>query len=107
MSVRVRYVLTMYSQYWLDRQSISLRVRSRGAFWTIVVLQGGWWTWATVLATRFHHSHPTFDWSSASFGSAFAVYILLLAGFQLNYLFLYVTSGSKSLAKIKLTVLCF
>ncbi|CEJ81236.1 Putative Major facilitator superfamily transporter [[Torrubiella] hemipterigena] len=75
--------------YWLDRQSISLRLRSRAAFWTIVVLQGAWWTWATVLATRFHHSQPTFDWSSTSFGSAFAVYILLLAGFQLNYLFLY------------------
>ncbi|KAK0388415.1 hypothetical protein NLU13_4659 [Sarocladium strictum] len=75
--------------YWLDRTKIPLKLRSRAAFWIIVVLQGAWWTWITVLVTRFRHTKPTYDWSDDGFGSAFAVYIFLTVGFQSNYLFLY------------------
>ncbi|KAK3377215.1 major facilitator superfamily domain-containing protein [Lasiosphaeria ovina] len=74
---------------WLDRNKISLKTRTRGAFWTIVTLQGAWWIWATILVTRFKHTQPVFDWNSPDFGAAFAVFIFLVVGFQLNYLFLY------------------
>ncbi|KEZ45003.1 hypothetical protein SAPIO_CDS2393 [Scedosporium apiospermum] len=74
---------------WLDRTKISLKTRSRGAFWTILTLQGGWWIWATVLVTKFRTTRPTYDWTSPGFGAAFAVFIFLTLGFQINYLFLY------------------
>ena len=64
--------------------------RARSSFWLIVTLQGGWWIWVTVLATKFHQSPRTYDWLSPGFGHAFAVYIFLTIGFQINYLFLYV-----------------
>lgn len=79
--------------YWLDRSSVPLKQRSRIAFFTITILQGAWWTWATVLVTRFRHTEPTYDWSSHSFGHSFAVFIFLTAGFQLNYLFCYFLMG--------------
>lgn len=73
---------------WLDRTKVSLKTRARSSFWTIVILQGGWWIWATILVTRFRNTHPTYDWASDHFGSAFAVFLFLVIGFQMNYLFL-------------------
>jgi hypothetical protein len=73
---------------WLDRTQVPLKTRARSSFWTIVTLQGGWWIWATILVSRFQHTKPTYDWSSDHFGSAFAVFLFLVIGFQLNYLFL-------------------
>jgi hypothetical protein len=78
---------------YLDRTKIPLRIRVRSTFWVIVVLQGAWWLWATVLVTEFQESKPTYDWTSPGFGRAFAVFIFLTAGFQLNYLFLYFIIG--------------
>ncbi|KAJ6438129.1 putative membrane protein C6F6.04c [Purpureocillium lavendulum] len=75
--------------YWLDRTKVSLKLRARSSFWAIVSFQGGCWIWATVLVTRYHRTRPTYDWSSEDFGSGFAVFVFLLLGFQLNYLFLY------------------
>ncbi|KAF2399340.1 major facilitator superfamily transporter [Trichodelitschia bisporula] len=75
--------------HWLDRHTIALKKRARWSFILIVVTQGAWWLWATVLVTRFRHTRPTYDWSSPGFGKAFAVFVLLTLGFQLNYLFLY------------------
>ncbi|KAJ4194956.1 hypothetical protein NW755_002377 [Fusarium falciforme] len=74
---------------WLDRVTVSLKTRTRSSFAVIATLQGGWWIWATILATRFRHTRPTYDWSSDGFGAAFAVFVFLTLGFQLNYLFLY------------------
>ncbi|PSN62257.1 hypothetical protein BS50DRAFT_561466 [Corynespora cassiicola Philippines] len=74
---------------YLDRISIPLKTRARSSFLVIAVLQGAWWTWATVLVTRFRNTQPTYDWSDSSFGHSFAVFVLLTAGFQMNYLFLY------------------
>ncbi|KAF7562605.1 hypothetical protein G7046_g1513 [Stylonectria norvegica] len=74
---------------WLDRTKVSLRLRSRSSFITIVTLQGGWWIWAVILVTRFHKAQPTYDWSTPGFSAAFPVFIFLTLGFQLNYLFLY------------------
>lgn len=39
--------------------------------------------------TEFRDTRPTYDWVSPGFGRAFAVFIFLTAGFQMNYLFLY------------------
>ncbi|KAF4547824.1 MFS-type transporter-like protein 19 [Elsinoe fawcettii] len=74
---------------WLDRTKVPLKTRSRYSFAIIVTLQGGWWLWATVLVTKFKQTQPTYDWASSGFGHAFAPYIFLCMGFQLNYLFLY------------------
>jgi hypothetical protein len=79
---------------YLDRTSIRLHIRTRSAFWLIVIIQGAWWLWATVLVTEFRTSQPTYDWSSPGFGRAFAVFIVLTVGFQLNYLFLYFIIGN-------------
>jgi hypothetical protein len=79
---------------YLDRTSIPLRTRTRSTFWVVVVLQGAWWLWATILVTAFRSSQPTYDWTSPGFGRAFAVFILLTAGFQINYLFLYFIIGN-------------
>jgi hypothetical protein len=75
----------------LDRNRITLKSRARGAFFTVVViLQGAWWTWATILVTDFRKTKPTYDWVDAGFGKAFALFLFWVAGFQLNYLYLYV-----------------
>ncbi|KAJ4327632.1 hypothetical protein N0V84_001881 [Fusarium piperis] len=74
---------------WLDRVTVPLKTRARSSFAVIATLQGGWWIWITILATRFRQTRPTYDWSSDGFGAAFAVFVFLTLGFQLNYLFLY------------------
>lgn len=81
----------------LDYTRIRLKVRARAAFITILGLQGVWWIWATVLVTDFRHSRPTYDWVDAGFGKGFALFIFWVAGFQLNYLYLYVFSWSLKL----------
>ncbi|PMD41022.1 DUF895 domain membrane protein [Hyaloscypha variabilis F] len=78
---------------WLDRKQIPLKTRARGAFFTILGLQGAWWVWATILVTDFHKSKPTFDWVDAGFGKGFALFLLWVAGFQLNYMYLYFVVG--------------
>ncbi|KAK4187657.1 hypothetical protein QBC35DRAFT_515335 [Podospora australis] len=76
--------------YWIDRTKVALKTRARTGFWSIVILQGGWWTWATIMVTRFQKTRPTLDWADGGkFGEAFGVFIFLTVGFQLNYLFLY------------------
>lgn len=79
----------------LDRTNVTLQRRSRIAFGTIVTLQGAWWIWTIVLVTRFHFASttPVYDWSSPGFGAAFAVFIFLTMGFQLNYLFCHFLMG--------------
>lgn len=74
----------------LDRTKIALKVRARTAFAVILTLQGAWWIWATILVTDFHKSKPTYDWSDPGFGKGFALFLFWVAGFQLNYMFLYV-----------------
>ncbi|KAK0705742.1 major facilitator superfamily domain-containing protein [Apiosordaria backusii] len=69
--------------------AIALKTRARTSFWVIVVLQGGWWTWATILVTRYRITRPTFDWVDGNFGEGFGVFVFLTVGFQLNYMFLY------------------
>lgn len=58
-----------------------------------MVMQGAWWTWSTILTTRFARTHPTFDWSTPGFGAAFALFLFLVLNFQLAYLYLYFVVG--------------
>ncbi|KAF8851350.1 hypothetical protein BDZ45DRAFT_730959 [Acephala macrosclerotiorum] len=78
---------------WLDRKAINLKTRARGAFFVILGLQGVWWIWATALVTDFRKSRPTYDWVDAGFGKGFALFLLWVAGFQLNYMYLYFVVG--------------
>lgn len=73
---------------YLDRTKIALKSRSRGAFATIMTLQGAWWVWATVIVTEYHRNEPTYDWADPGFGRGFPLYLFWVAGFQLNYMFL-------------------
>lgn len=72
----------------LDQKRLSLKTRAKGSFFTVLGLQGAWWIWATVLVTDFHKTKPTYDWVNPGFGKAFAFFLLWVAGFQLNYLYL-------------------
>lgn len=78
----------------LDYKRISLGGRARNAFIVLMVLQGVWWTWATILVTNYHKTQPTFDWADQGFGKGFALFLFWVAGFQLNYLYLYFLVGS-------------
>jgi hypothetical protein len=41
--------------------------------------------------TEYHRTLPTYDWTDAGFGRGFALYLFWVAGFQLNYMYLYVS----------------
>ena len=73
---------------YLDQNRFSLKTRARSSFATVLTLQGGWWIWATVLVTNFQKTSPTYDWVDPGFGKAFALFLFLVMGFQLNYLYL-------------------
>ena len=73
---------------------VPLRTRARSAFFVLIVLQLGWWIWATILATRFRETQPTYDWVDSGFGAPFALFLFLVIGFQTNYLFLYFIIGN-------------
>ncbi|EKD15727.1 DUF895 domain membrane protein [Drepanopeziza brunnea f. sp. 'multigermtubi' MB_m1] len=78
---------------WLDGKKLSLKTRTRGAFFTILGLQGVWWVWATILVTDFRESRPTYDWLDAGFAKGFALFLFWVMGFQLNYMYLYFVVG--------------
>ena len=72
----------------LDTKSISLKTRTRSAFFFVVGWQGLCWIWATVNTTDFHKTIPVYDWVDPGFGRAFALFLFWVAGFQLNYMYL-------------------
>ncbi|KAE8138570.1 major facilitator superfamily domain-containing protein [Aspergillus pseudotamarii] len=78
----------------LDTKRISLKTRTRSAFATILTLQGAWWVWGTIIVTEFKKTQPSYDWADAGFGRGFALYLFWVAGFQLNYMFLYFLIGN-------------
>ncbi|KAE9974457.1 hypothetical protein BLS_003109 [Venturia inaequalis] len=78
----------------LDRNKLALKSRARGSFVVIMTMQGAWWIWATILVTDFRKSKPTYDWVDAGFGKAFALFLFWVAGFQINYLYLYFVIGN-------------
>ncbi|KAH9889381.1 major facilitator superfamily domain-containing protein [Cubamyces lactineus] len=77
----------------LDRKQIPLKLRARGAFTFIMITQGGWWIWSTILTTRYDRTRPTFDWGDAGFASGFTLFLILVLAFQLQYLYLYFVVG--------------
>jgi MFS family permease len=80
---------------WLDRTRVSIQRRARSTFAFLSVLQLGLWVWATVLVTRFRHTRPTYDWADGAHGFSytFALFLFLVIGFQVNYLYLYFVIG--------------
>jgi MFS family permease len=72
----------------LDNKSISLKTRTRSAFFFVVGWQGLCWIWATVNTTEFNKTNPVYDWVDPGFGKAFALFLFWVAGFQLNYMYL-------------------
>ncbi|KAB8067473.1 major facilitator superfamily domain-containing protein [Aspergillus leporis] len=74
---------------YLDTKRISLKTRTRSSFAIILALQGAWWVWGTIIVTEFKRTQPSYDWVDAGFGCGFALYLFWVAGFQLNYMFLY------------------
>ncbi|KAE8153101.1 major facilitator superfamily domain-containing protein [Aspergillus avenaceus] len=79
---------------YLDTKRISLETRTRSAFAGILTLQGAWWIWGTIIVTEFRKTQPSYDWADAGFGRGFALYLFWVAGFQLNYMFLYFLVGN-------------
>ncbi|KAJ5646118.1 hypothetical protein N7490_002490 [Penicillium lividum] len=78
----------------LDNKSISLKTRTRSAFFFVVGWQGICWIWATVNTTEFHKTNPVYDWVDPGFGKAFALFLFWVAGFQLNYMYLFFLVGN-------------
>jgi len=73
---------------YLDHTKFKLKTRARWAFFVILGLQGCWWIWRTVIVTDYHKTQPTFDWVDDGFGRGFALFLFLVIGFQLQYMFL-------------------
>lgn len=73
----------------LDNKKLAARLRSRWAFIIIVTLQGAWWIWGTIIVTEFRRTRPTYDWVDPGFGKGFAWFLVMVLGFQLNYMYLY------------------
>ncbi|PYH65889.1 DUF895 domain membrane protein [Aspergillus vadensis CBS 113365] len=72
-----------------------LKTRSRGAFFVVLGLQGGWWVWATVVTTQYtNEGRSGIDWVDEGFAKGFVLYLMWVAGFQLNYMFLYFVVGN-------------
>ncbi|SGY79267.1 BQ5605_C008g05091 [Microbotryum silenes-dioicae] len=81
----------------LDSKKFSLKSRARYSFFVVLGLQGIWWIWSTVIQSDYQPHNTMLDWSSPGFGRGFALYIFLVAGFQLNYLYLYFVVGNRKM----------
>ncbi|SCV70843.1 BQ2448_3605 [Microbotryum intermedium] len=79
----------------LDSKKFSLKSRARYSFFVVLGLQGIWWIWSTGIQSEYQPNNTMLDWSSPGFGRGFALYIFLVAGFQLNYLYLYFVVGNR------------
>ena len=72
----------------IDNTRLKLRTRARWAYIVVFGLQGAWWTWATILVTDFRKTRPTYDWVEPGFGKGFTLFLCLIIGFQLQFLYL-------------------
>ncbi|KAJ5081760.1 hypothetical protein NUU61_010024, partial [Penicillium alfredii] len=78
----------------LDNKSISLKTRTRSAFFFVIAWQGMCWTWASIVTTEFQKTNPVFDWVDPGFGKAFALFLFWVVGFQINYMYLFFLVGN-------------
>ncbi|KAF3033776.1 hypothetical protein E8E11_001346 [Didymella keratinophila] len=92
----ISIIVTNLLGAWLDTYSVALKKRARWAFAVIMVTQGAWWIWLTINMTQFSQSATLYDWADEGFGRAFAPFIFLVAGFQLNYNFAFFLIGQIS-----------
>ena len=52
---------------------------------------------ASSLQSEFEKKDVLLDWSDAGFGRGFALYLFIVVGFQLNYMYLYFLVGNRKL----------
>jgi len=71
----------------LDTKFWDNKTKKRSVYTGLAVIQGGIWVWSTINQQKYTQEKPTFDWSSPGFGRAFALYLFMAIGFQINYLF--------------------
>ena len=73
---------------YLDMSSISLKIRARTAFVVTLGGHGGLWIWTTYVAAKYEDTRRAYDWADRGFASPFVCFLLLVAWFQLQYLYL-------------------
>jgi hypothetical protein len=56
-------------------------------------------TEATSSKSEFNRSDVLLDWSDVGFGRGFALYLFIVVGFQLNYMYLYFLVGNRKQAQ--------
>ncbi|KAJ5554917.1 Major facilitator superfamily domain general substrate transporter [Penicillium sp. DV-2018c] len=78
----------------LDNKRISLKSRTRYAFFFVVGWLGMCWIWGSIVTTDFNNTHPVYDWTDPDFGRAFTLFLFWVAGFQLSYMYLYFVVGN-------------
>ncbi|KAJ5599283.1 Major facilitator superfamily domain general substrate transporter [Penicillium hetheringtonii] len=94
-AVYTEAVMFSYQGLWF-----SVRARALGSFLSGIIaliignLLGMCWIWATVNTTEFNKTNPTYDWLDPGFGKAFALFLFWVAGFQLNYMYLFFLVGN-------------
>ena len=49
------------------------------------------------LQSQFKRQETLLDWSDSGFGRGFALYLFIVVGFQLNYMYLYFLVGNREL----------
>ncbi|KAK4904570.1 hypothetical protein LTR49_025998, partial [Elasticomyces elasticus] len=74
--------------FFLDYKKLSRKLRARWSFAIILSMQGAWWTWGTVLVTRYRRDRPILDWVDSGFGCGFAWFLFMVIQFQLSYMYL-------------------
>lgn len=75
----------------LDWQGISITLRAKIAFLSIITILIGTWIWAAVLLSQFHSvpTYPVFDWFTGGFGKSYALVFFWQFGGQAFQQFLY------------------
>lgn len=80
---------------WLDKKSVSLKTRARYGFFAVMGTQGAWWVYSTIIQNEFQKSGVVYDWADGTgFAKGFVLYLFLVAGFQVNYLYCYFLCGT-------------
>lgn len=65
---------------------MSLKLRARSAFAISAFGQGALFAWNIGLSTYLNRVMPSYDWVSSGFGAPFALFVLQVANFQVNYM---------------------
>lgn len=73
----------------LDSKRLSLKQRGRAGFFISASLRGAFMAWNVGVSFWLCSFRPTYDWVDSGFGMPFALFVLQIANFQVNYMFLF------------------